>query len=254
MTLYLIGLGLGDEKDISIKGLEIVKKCSSVYLEDYTSKLSSSISNMEKLYGREIIPASRNLIEKNAEDTILKEAKTNDVALLVVGDPFGATTHSDIFLRAKELKIKIKVLHNASILNAIGITGLELYKFGKTTSIPYPEKSFFPETAYDVIKQNQKQGLHTLCLLDIKSDQNRFMTINEAIEVLLEIEKKRKEKVFSRKTICVGCARIGQDSTKIKFGTADELLKESFGLPLHCLIIPGKLHFIEEDMLKKWNK
>ena len=165
MTLYLIGLGLGDEKDISIKGLEIVKKCSSVYLEDYTSKLSSSISNMEKLYGREIIPASRNLIEKNAEDTILKEAKTNDVALLVVGDPFGATTHSDIFLRAKELKIKIKVLHNASILNAIGITGLELYKFGKTTSIPYPEKSFFPETAYDVIKQNQKQGLHTLCLL-----------------------------------------------------------------------------------------
>jgi diphthamide biosynthesis methyltransferase len=30
--LYFIGLGLGDAKDITVKGLEIVKKCSKVYL------------------------------------------------------------------------------------------------------------------------------------------------------------------------------------------------------------------------------
>ena len=37
--LYLIGLGLSDETDITVKGLEIVKKCSRVYLEAYTSIL-----------------------------------------------------------------------------------------------------------------------------------------------------------------------------------------------------------------------
>lgn len=37
--LYLIGLGLGDPKDITVKGLEILKTCNYVYLESYTSIL-----------------------------------------------------------------------------------------------------------------------------------------------------------------------------------------------------------------------
>jgi diphthamide biosynthesis methyltransferase len=37
--LYLIGLGLADEKDITVKGLEIVKRAERVYLEAYTSIL-----------------------------------------------------------------------------------------------------------------------------------------------------------------------------------------------------------------------
>lgn len=38
--LYLIGLGLGDAKDITVKGLEIVRRCKRVYLEAYTSILT----------------------------------------------------------------------------------------------------------------------------------------------------------------------------------------------------------------------
>lgn len=38
--LYFIGLGLGDAKDITVKGLEIVKNCKRVYLEAYTSILT----------------------------------------------------------------------------------------------------------------------------------------------------------------------------------------------------------------------
>ena len=38
--LYLIGLGLGDAKDITVKGLEIVKNAKHVFLEAYTSILS----------------------------------------------------------------------------------------------------------------------------------------------------------------------------------------------------------------------
>lgn len=47
--LYLIGLGLGDVKDITVKGLEIVKKAHKIYLEAYTSIL---MENKEKLVQR----------------------------------------------------------------------------------------------------------------------------------------------------------------------------------------------------------
>ena len=39
IMLYLVGLGLADEKDITVKGLEIVKKAERVYLEAYTAIL-----------------------------------------------------------------------------------------------------------------------------------------------------------------------------------------------------------------------
>lgn len=37
--LYLVGLGLADETDITVRGLEIVKTAERVYLEAYTSIL-----------------------------------------------------------------------------------------------------------------------------------------------------------------------------------------------------------------------
>lgn len=43
---YLIGLGLGDCKDVTVKGLEIIKKCSRVYLESYTSILSCGLQKL----------------------------------------------------------------------------------------------------------------------------------------------------------------------------------------------------------------
>lgn len=37
--LYLVGLGLSDETDVTVKGLEVIKNASRVYLEAYTSIL-----------------------------------------------------------------------------------------------------------------------------------------------------------------------------------------------------------------------
>ena len=138
MTLYLIGLGLNDEKDISIKGLEIVKKCDKVYLENYTSKLNAQIEDLEKLYNKKIIQADRKFVEETG--SILKEAKTKEIALLIIGDVFGATTHIELFIQAKKQNIPVKIINNASVLNAIGITGLSLYNFGKVTTIPRNNK------------------------------------------------------------------------------------------------------------------
>jgi diphthine methyl ester synthase len=251
MTLYFIGLGLCDEKDITLKGLEAIHKCDYVYLERYTSVLQCSIESLETLYHKKIILADREMVEKRAYE-ILEGAKNKNVAFLVVGDIFGATTHTDLILRAKKENIECEYIHNVSIINAVGIVGLELYKYGKITSIPFTTESFMPETPYDVIKMNRKEGLHALVLLDLRPNEQRYMTINQAIQYLLHIEHNRKENVFTEDTICVGCARIGCKDFKIKVGKAKDLLEEDFGKPLHCLIIPGTMHFMEEDALKQW--
>ncbi|KAL7984872.1 hypothetical protein Chor_003442 [Crotalus horridus] len=122
--LYLIGLGLGDAKDITVKGLEVIKQCSRVYLEAYTSILTVGKEALEDFYGKELILADREIVEQDA-DGILKDAHQTDVAFLVVGDPFGATTHSDLVLRAVKQGIPYRVVHNASILNAVGCCGLQ---------------------------------------------------------------------------------------------------------------------------------
>ena len=252
MALYFIGIGLNDEKDISLKGLELVKKSDFVYLESYTSKLNCNLSYLEELYGKKIILADRKLVEMDAEKTILQQSKTKEVAFLVVGDIFSATTHMDLYLRAKKFGIKTRFIHNASVFTAVGVTGLQLYKFGKTTSIPFENENV--ETPYDALALNQKNNLHTLFLLDLKPNSNDSLTVNDAIRYLLKVELKRGERVFTNNILCIGCAKLGSLDQIIKAGKASALLKENFNNGMHCLIVPAKkLHFMEEEALKLYS-
>lgn len=251
MTLYLIGLGLGDEKDISIKGLEAVKQCTKLYLENYTSILQCSVKELERLYGKKVMVAGREFCEQGA-DKLIQEAKKQDIALLIVGDPFSATTHTEIFKLAKKAGVPVIVINNASILTAIGITGLQLYKFGKTTSLPFPEEQPNVETPYLVLQENQKMGLHTLILLDLRPEEDKFVTMNQALEALEQMEKRLKKKLIHSDLQVVGCARLGSEDFLVKSGKLKEIKKFDFGKPPHCLIIPGKLHFAEEEMLEMW--
>src|SRR3989338_5216677 len=114
--LYLIGLGLGNEKDITVKGLEAVKSSDKVYLEMYTSILGVQVDKLSEYYGKEVQIADRELVEQGC-DKFIEEARTQIVSFLVVGDPFGATTHTDLWLRAKKAGIDVQVVHNVSILN-----------------------------------------------------------------------------------------------------------------------------------------
>lgn len=47
MVLYMIGLGLSDEKDITVKGLEAVRRSTKVYLEHYTAILMIDKEKLE---------------------------------------------------------------------------------------------------------------------------------------------------------------------------------------------------------------
>jgi diphthine methyl ester synthase len=250
MTLFMIGIGLWDEKDITLKGLEAIKTCKYVFLENYTSKLGVPLENLEGLYGKKVILARREMVEKNS-DEIINPAINDNVAFLVVGDVFGATTHTDIFLRAKEKNVNVVIINNASVLNAIGVVGLELYKFGKTTSIPFHNHNV--KTPYLTIKENQMHGLHTLMLLDIWKHEEKYMTLKEAIKYLISVEDELNEGLFTRNTKCIGVARLGSPDMKIIYGKASELLETDFGEPLHSLIVPGRLHFIEEEALEHWS-
>jgi diphthine synthase len=245
MVLYLIGLGLSDEKDISVRGLETVKNCSFAYLEGYTSKLRCSVSDLSRFLGKEVVLADRELVEKKA-DEILDKAKDQDVAFLVVGDPMCATTHIDMFLRAKEKSVRVEVIHNASILSAIGEVGLEVYKYGKVTSIPFMIKDNQElRTPVEVYSMNNANGLHTLFLLDLDPINQKFMGIKEASDYLID-------KGVSEEVVAVGCARIGSLDRVIKVGKLKEIGDHSYGEAPYCLVVPGKMHFMEEDALKYW--
>ncbi|KAF3081723.1 diphthine synthase, variant 2 [Orbilia oligospora] len=205
--LYCIGLGLSDEKDITLKGLDIVRRAERVYLEAYTSILMVSREKLEEFYGREVIIADRELVESDS-DVILKDAISTDIVFLVVGDPFGATTHLDLLLRARSLQIPVKTIHNASIMNAVGACGLQLYNFGQTVSMVFFTETWKPSSFYDKIRENAKIGLHSLILLDIKvkeqSEENlargkkiyeppRYMTVSQCASQMLATEELRQE-------------------------------------------------------------
>lgn len=276
MVLYLIGLGLGDAKDISVRGLEIVRQCDLVFLEAYTSIFwlgnadatrastgedgvdddnTSPVDKVEQqlqeFYGRPIQLADRDFVESRAEE-IYEPALHKNVAMLVVGDPVAATTHVDLVLRAKEMGVRVELIHNASILTACGTCGLQLYHFGQTVSLPFwdtaqrttlskePSSSTaVPITSwYSKIFYNRRGGLHTLCLLDIQMKEPdypllaqtgklrylppRFMTVSTAAKQLIHAQQQEEQDnkesstesaYHPETTLCVGVARLGHYSS-----------------------------------------
>ena len=269
MVLYMVGLGLGNEDDITVRGLKLVQNADRVFLEAYTSVLGVNKERLEEVYGKPIIVADRDMVEQQVEEMMLEPAKTEKVAFLVVGDPVCATTHTDLWLRAKQMGIEVELVHNASIMGAAGACGLQLYNFGHTVSIPFFEGNWRPTSFYPKIKYNRLGGMHTLCLLDIKVKEPdfqammkgrkeylppRFMSVNTAAQQLLEAEEQtHKEGVYDgSKTLCVGLARMGQETQCIRAGTLNELREYDFGGPLHSLIVCGHLHELELEVLKEY--
>lgn len=256
----LIGVGLGTEKDITVRGLEAVKAADIVFLEAYTSFLiNSDATKLGQFFGKEVIIADRDMVESGE---VLNDAEHKNVVLLVVGDVFGATTHSDLVVRCHERNIKLGVIHNASIINAVGCCGLQLYRFGQVLSLCFWTDTWRPDSWYSRLADNRRVGTHTLLLLDIKvkevSDENlargrkiyeppRYMTINQAIEQLLEVENNHRGGAITPQTIGIGVARVGSETQKVVAGTLEELRTIDFGSPLHSLVIAGDIHECEAE-------
>ncbi len=118
---------------------------------------------------------------------------------------------------------------------------------GKTVTVPFADN--FSETPYNVIAQNKKLGLHTLCLLDLRAAENRYLSINEGLKLLLQVEEKKKQDIITPSTAALGIARAGSDNPVLKADFIEKLMNYNFGEPPFSLIIPGALHFMEIDAL-----
>jgi diphthine synthase len=249
-TLVFVGLGLHDEMGISLRGLEEVRNADSVFIELYTSLLPNfSIGRFEKICGKKVQVLSRRDVEEKSGERMLEAAGHGKTVFLVPGDPLIATTHVALRVEAGKRGIKTSLVHGASILSAvIGLSGLHNYKFGKTVTVPFSDGAV-SETPYNVVSQNVRQGLHTLCLLDIRTDEERYMSIREALGTLLKVEAKRKEGIITSDALSVGIARAGSENPRVKAGSVKSLINYDFGEPPHALIFPGSLHFTEAEAL-----
>ncbi|MEM2104246.1 MAG: diphthine synthase [Candidatus Bathyarchaeia archaeon] len=247
--LVFIGLGLHDEKGLTLKGLEEIKTANAVFSESYTSLMPGfSFENFESIVGRKVQVVSRRQLEDENGVVVLEAARKGKAVLLVPGDPFIATTHVALRLEAERLGIRTRVVHGASIISAvIGVCGLHNYKFGKSVTIPFPEN--FSETPYTVIVQNMNLGLHSLCLLDVDVEAGRYLSVQEALEMLLKVEEKKGSGVLTYETLAVGVARVGSPNPAVKADYVRELLKYDFGSPPYTIIFLGKLHFMEAEAL-----
>jgi diphthine synthase len=243
--LTFVGLGLYDRTDVSEKGLACIRHADHVFLECYTSCLMGTIpEELAGYYGKPVHQLFREDVEQHP-DKLLNLAKSEKVAFLCAGDPMVSTTHADLRMRAFEMGIETAIIHAASISSAVcGLTGLQNYRFGKSCSLPFPQKNWSPTTPFDVIEQNLDRRLHTIVYLDIQKE--RYMTIPEAVGLLEGMAEKKGVRI----PLYVGVARAGSVDVIVRAGSAERIRSENFGPPLHILVIPAELHDMEQRYLE----
>jgi diphthine synthase len=243
LTISLISIGLTDEKDLSLRAIEEARDCDKLYAELYTMKLATTLEALTNIIGKPIYHLRRGDLEENA-DMIIEEAQTMHVGVLIGGDCLSATTHTGLVIEATAKGIKVNIIHGSSIFSAIAETGLSLYKFGRVVTLPFEEKGPV-DTTLRYISENQEQGLHSLILLDLDNEADKYMTVNQALIRLFDAG-------FNVEALVIGVARLGSKGSNIRAGSAREVALINFGDPPHSLIIPGRLHFLEEDALKSF--
>ena len=240
----IIGLGLNDERGISLEGLEEAKRSNFVFAEFYTNAMPRlNLDRLESLIGKRVRILGRTQLEEENGAQLSEAAGEGRVALLVPGDPMIATTHVALRISLSKLGIETRIFHAASIMSAIcGATGLQSYKFGKSVTIPRDNP--LPKSVIDTISENSVRGLHTLLLLDVKTETKVQLTIKDSIEKLLETRPDLKNR------LAVGAARVGARDEMVRASTLVNLMEQDFGDPPHCMVVPGRLHFVEVEALK----
>lgn len=250
--LVFVGLGLSGVDGMTVKALNALKECDKIYAEFYTSHLiGTSVEDLEAAIGKKIKVLYRAQVEEC--DDVIRDAMSMRVAFITAGDTMSATTHVDLRIQAAEAGIPVRMYNGITIFSACPTAlGLQNYKFGRAVTLPFIERGYHPKSPYDHIKENKDRGLHTMILLDIHADEMRYMTAHEAIEWLMLGEEKWGEGLIDDKTILCVASKVGSPEEKIFAGYPQDLLKMDLGEPLFTLVLPGKLHFMEQYALVKF--
>ncbi len=243
MTVTFVGMGLCDEKGLTLEGLEEARRAHTVFAELYTNLMPRlNLKRLEGQVGKPIVLLNRSQLEDGARP-ILEAASKQAVVLLVPGDPMVATTHVSIRLELAKRGVSSRIIHGASIVSAIcGATGLQSYKFGK--SVTLPQSSVVPGSVLETIRNNMDRGLHTLVLLDVSVESLAQLTIGEAARRLIGANSDLES------MLGVGAARLGSGDETVLASTLGRLGNKNFGGPPQSLVVPGKLHFMEVEALR----
>jgi diphthine synthase len=251
--LTFVGLGLYDERSITLEGREVLRAADRVFAERYTSRLvGASLEAVAEFHGIDVEVRDRAGVERDPAP-ILDAAESEDVAFVTAGDTMISTTHVDLRLRAHDRGIDTRVVHGTTAQTAAsGLTGLQNYRFGKATTLPFEYAhggDGVPESVRETIDANADRGLHTLVYLDIKVDgpdrpddapDETYMTASTAAEYLSKPYPDR---------LGVVVARAGSPDPLVEADTLTALADRSYGEPLHLLVIPGELHPMEAEAL-----
>ncbi|MEM0068157.1 MAG: diphthine synthase [Saccharolobus sp.] len=249
-TLNLVGLGIS-KKFITRSAIDALANSDIIFFDKYTSRSCDISFNLlkEMFKDKTVIDADRNLLENNSSIIIDYLDKNYNISIASIGDSIIATTHVALAIEAKRRGHKVNIVPGISVhCYIISKSLLSSYKFGKSVTITFPYDGHIDSAPYTVIKDNKQRGLHTILYLDLK--ENKSMTANEALYLLLELEEKYKENVISNSDIVIVGARLGCDNEKIIALKIGDALKFDFGEVPHIIIIPGNLHYVEADAIK----
>jgi diphthine synthase len=251
--LAFIGLGLSDDQGLSARARARLHHSDALFAEAYTSVLApGSLDRLARELHQPIVTLPRAEVE--AERPVLEAlARHAHVAFLVAGDPFAATTHVALRLAAERAGHTWSYFPNASVLTAVpSFLGLQHYRFGRTVSVPFPAAGFAPRSPLEGIGQNRTQDLHTLVLLDLRPDEGRFMTANEAIRILTERDADSPKPILPGEERIAVVARVGTDAARAWYGSLARLRAWEFGPPMHSMVVPARtLHFEEHEALAR---
>jgi len=250
-VLFFVGLGLDDERGLSRAALEVLRGCV-VFAEEYTAVATpGTLERLAAELGRPVRRLARAEVEGETE-LLAALGRSERVALVVVGDPFAATTHVALRLAAERAGHAWRYLPNASILvAAAGFLGLSQYRFGRTVSLPFPAPGFEPRSPLEQIAGNRERDLHTLLLLDLAPDAGRFLRADEALAILRERDPDAR--LLTDEDPLAVAVRVGQATAAGFFGPFRALRRVDFGPPLHAVVVPARrLHFEEEAALERF--
>ena len=250
--LAFVGLGLGDEQDVPPRALAALRAAGAVFAEEYTAvALPGALDRLGAAIGRPIVRLTR--AELEGERPILEAlARSARVALVVVGDPFAATTHVSLRLAAERAGHSWRYYPNATILTAAaGFLGLSPYRFGRTVSLPFPAAGFRPRSPLERLAENRDRGLHSLVLLDLAPEGPRFLTAGEALGLLRELDPDGA--TLPDPTPVAVAARVGREDVAGFYGPFGRMRSVDFGPPMHAVVVPApELHFEEEAALARF--
>ena len=253
--LWLIGIGPGDLDHITERARRVARGCSKRYLEGYTAILPPT----EEMRLESVVGPWEKLMRDGVESpkSMLDEARSGAVALLVVGDPMQATTHIDLEERCAEEGIDFHVIPGLTATAlAVSLSGLQSYRFGRQVTIPFSDGDYLPTSPFEMICRNKEAGMHTLALLDLDPtgmglEQPRPMTPSEAVDHLVRMNEKVED--FDELVEEWGgllLSDLGTEEERVISGSLGDISQMKGG-HIHALIIAAEFSGLEAEAFER---